>query len=439
MYRSKTLIQSGLSSMHRNSAILFGNQWFSRMQNIVSREFNDRQQFTSYSTSASTTSKSKKNSKFYTFCNQKLSDQLIVNGKNIVEELFSASSSKLCFSEISFKRSVLTIEGEQAESFIHSLVTSDVSKKLFHKEDAKKATLHNSQPSMFLNPKGRVLFDTILGVEFDSESGAVKNNNRIYIEHDASKTEDLFSHLKSHVLRKKVKMDKFSTTFENLPDNSTVVKVFALFGNPLLKSKTSEIKYKWKDSVVCVRDPRLDVLGYRMYGFFKSQSEYEKFKQEVQSELQPEHLIMDTEKAEYYERIRILCGIAENSIDIPTDVAFPMEAGFEQIGGIHFDKGCYIGQELTTRTYHRGEIRKRILIVRGDHLPSPGTELQFSGENVENLRSDKAGRMCSTDGSVGLALVKFEPLMERDSKVSLVSEADTNSPIKITPPYWIAL
>nr|CAG4709411.1 unnamed protein product [Naegleria fowleri] len=404
-----------------------------------SREFNDQQQVTNYSTAS--TSKSKKNSKFYTFCNQKLSDQLIVNGKNIVEELFSTSSSKLCFSEISFKRSVLTVEGEQADSFIHSLVTSDVSKRLLHIDDAKKTSLalHNSQPSMFLNPKGRVLFDTILGIEFDSESGAMKNNNRIYIEHDTTKTDDLFAHLKSHVLRKKVKIEKYVTSFDNQPEGTTVVKVFALFGNPLLKAKTGELKYKWKDSVVCLRDPRLDVLGYRIYGFFKSQSEYEKFKQDVQSELQPEQLILDTEKAEYYERVRILCGIAENAIDIPTDVAFPMEAGFEQIGGIHFDKGCYIGQELTTRTYHRGEIRKRILIVRGDNLPSPGTELIFSGESVENLRNDKAGRMCSRDGSLGLALVKFEPLMEKDSNISLVSETDTSSSIKITPPYWIAL
>ena len=208
-----------------------------------------------------------------------------------------------------------------------------------------------------------------------------------------------------------------------------------------MKSRKPDLQYKWKDSVVCVKDPRIPTLGYRIYGFFSNQEQYEQFKHDVSAELSKK-LLVDTESAEYYERIRLLSGIAENSVDIPSDSAFPMESGFEQIGGIHFGKGCYVGQELTNRTFHRGEIRKRIVIIKGDKLPEAGSDLQFTGSNTEELRSDKAGRMCSRDEQVGLATVKFEPLLEKDSTLELSftnSQDGSTNTLKIVPPYWLAL
>ena len=357
-----------------------------------------------------------------------------IHGNPIVDELFAPGSSKVCLSEIS-KRNILTVEGEHAAVLIHSLVTSDVTKKLFG-EGTKKPKSYNTQPALFLSAKGRVLFDTILSVELDSE-GKVKNNNRIYIEHDASQTEELVKHLKTHILRKKVTMQTFKNDFGEQSE-APVAKIFSLFGSSMMSPNKTKLPYKWKsESVVSIRDPRLSSLGFRIYCTFKSQSEYDQFKQAVQDEMK-NHLVLDND-ATIYERVRLLSGIPENSTDAPSEVAFPLELGFEQIGGIHFDKGCYIGQELTTRTYHRGEIRKRFLIVRGETLPDPGTELQFSGEKTESMRSEKAGRMGSHDDAIGLALVKFEPIFQSQTEGEITVSAEGGKPLKFVQPYWLTL
>jgi hypothetical protein len=114
-----------------------------------------------------------------------------------------------------------------------------------------------------------------------------------------------------------------------------------------------------------------------------------------------------------YDKYRVLLGVTEGPTDFKPDDSLPLERNYDLLKGIDFDKGCYIGQELTARTYHTGVVRKRVLPVYSD------TELPASGTDFD----DKGGEMLSSFGNVGLAVVrldKIDNLTANGSKVQAI-------------------
>ena len=82
-----------------------------------------------------------------------------------------------------------------------------------------------------------------------------------------------------------------------------------------------------------------------------------------------------------------------------------------ELDGVSFAKGCYVGQELTSRMKHRATARKRILTVRAQApLPAPGTPLDAGGQEI--------GEILSVDGNNGFALVRMDRLAERTGQVT---------------------
>jgi folate-binding protein YgfZ len=82
-----------------------------------------------------------------------------------------------------------------------------------------------------------------------------------------------------------------------------------------------------------------------------------------------------------------------------------LESGFDELNGVDWQKGCYIGQELTARTRYRGLIKKRLMPVRIDGpAPFPGTVVLSDGREVGEMRSSR--------DAFGLALLRIEPVLE---------------------------
>ena len=103
---------------------------------------------------------------------------------------------------------------------------------------------------------------------------------------------------------------------------------------------------------------------------------------------------------EYHAR-RIALGVPEGGRDYSFGDAFPHEAMFDQLNGVDFKKGCFVGQEVVSRMEHRGTARKRIVGVEGEGpLPTPGTEI-IAG-------STPIGTLGSVAGSSGLALLRLD-------------------------------
>jgi len=110
-----------------------------------------------------------------------------------------------------------------------------------------------------------------------------------------------------------------------------------------------------------------------------------------------------------YDALRLAQGVPDGSRDLPVEKALLLESGFDELNGIDWKKGCYMGQELTARTKYRGLVRKRLFPVRLDGpLPAPGTPVERDGQEVGEIRSglgDRALAMLRLDGLQGDGLM----------------------------------
>jgi folate-binding protein YgfZ len=127
-----------------------------------------------------------------------------------------------------------------------------------------------------------------------------------------------------------------------------------------------------------------------------------------------------------YDRLRLELGIPDGGRDLVPEKSILLEAGFDELNGVDWQKGCYIGQELTARTKYRGLIKRRLMPVRIEGPPPyPGAIVTADGREVGEMRSSRDG--------LGLALLRIEPL--RGGKTLAADEA-TLVPVR---PAWIRL
>lgn len=104
-----------------------------------------------------------------------------------------------------------------------------------------------------------------------------------------------------------------------------------------------------------------------------------------------------------YDTQRLKLGIPEGPLDFEQGKTIPLEAGMDDRGAIDFQKGCYLGQEFTSRTKHVGVVRKRFTVVRADHPFHVGDEVAHQGDVVGTIKSIYAG------GTIGFALLRCDP------------------------------
>ncbi|EGO01973.1 hypothetical protein SERLA73DRAFT_151007 [Serpula lacrymans var. lacrymans S7.3] len=218
-------------------------------------------------------------------------------------------------------------------------------------------SVSGSQATEFLNgllaTSGRVLHDVFLYTQ-----PAPLGKSAFLIEHDSSPSEtpQLVTLLKRYVLRSKVKIRDVSEEYDvwaawGSEAGDKVAKQFnwAPSGSaePVLDLEAG--KWPWGLDHGVIRDWRAVGMGRRML---------------VAKEDRPkEASTHDLTSSDAYLLHRIMHGVPEGSTDIQPMHAFPMESNLDLMGGLDFRKGCYVGQELTVRTYHKGVVRKRILPV----------------------------------------------------------------------------
>ena len=124
-----------------------------------------------------------------------------------------------------------------------------------------------------------------------------------------------------------------------------------------------------------------------------------------------------------YDRHRIGLGLPDGGRDMEAEKSVLLEAGFDELNGVSWSKGCYMGQELTARTKYRGLLKRRLVPVSAqDALPAPGTPVTREGQEVGTLRS--------TNGAVGLALIRLD---------ALDAPLKCGSPVEVHVPDWLRL
>ncbi len=112
----------------------------------------------------------------------------------------------------------------------------------------------------------------------------------------------------------------------------------------------------------------------------------------------------DDATAEDYDRHRLSLGLPDGSRDMEAEKSVLLEGGFDELNGISWSKGCYMGQELTARTRYRGLLKRRLVPVEVDGpLPAHGATLTDAAGAV-------VGEMRSGRDAQGLALLRLDAL-----------------------------
>ena len=129
--------------------------------------------------------------------------------------------------------------------------------------------------------------------------------------------------------------------------------------------------------------------------------------------------------SEAYLEHRLGLGVPEGG-DFGSDRMFALDAGLEELSGVSFEKGCYVGQELTARMKHRGTARKRLLLIQGDGaLPPPGTDVVASGQSL--------GEVVTVYGHRGFALIRLDRLAEAGGAPVTAG----NLPVRLVKQSWL--
>jgi tRNA-modifying protein YgfZ len=254
-----------------------------------------------------------------------------------------------CHASVLPSRAVLRIGSADAGKFLQGLITNDIGKA--HGANAVYAGL--------LSPQGKVLFDFLLVADADG----------FLVDVVREKADELAKRLAFYRLRAAVEIGE---------DHSRQVAA-CWGGTPAQPS-----------GVIVFADPRLPALGYRAL---------------LTKGTSPGEFGCEPATERDYHDVRIGLGVPEGGRDYDYGDAFPHEALFDQLNGVDFNKGCFIGQEVVSRMEHRGTARKRILPVEGGAaLPAPGTSIEAAGVPI--------GTLGSVSGSAGLALIRLDRVEE---------------------------
>src|SRR3954469_11835414 len=249
-------------------------------------------------------------------------------------------------------RGIVKVSGEDARKFLNGLLTADTN----------KVTPQRAAFAALLTPQGKIMVDMIVA------EAAAEDGGGFFLDVPRALTRTLADRLGFYKLRAKV-------TVEDLSDALGVMAAWNGTGAT--------------DAALCYADPRLPQLGMRCI-----------LPAEVVAEAAGE-LGATLTDASTYEAHRIALGIPGGGLDFNYSDAFPHEADMDQLGGVDFEKGCYVGQEVVSRVEHRNSARSRVVpIVYDDYAPSSGLPVMAGEKQV--------GMLGSTAGGNGLALLRLD-------------------------------
>jgi tRNA-modifying protein YgfZ len=241
-------------------------------------------------------------------------------------------------------RGVVKVVGDDARKFLNGLITSDLA----------KVSPGQSAFAALLTPQGKIIVDFLVVEAPPADGGG------FFLDCPRALAPALMQRLNFYKLRAKVIVE----------DLSDVLGVLAIWDG------TGDTEYG-----LTAADPRLPELGLRS--------------------MLPPHLANEAAAdlgaelvdAAAYEAHRIALGVPRGGLDFIYGDAFPHETDMDQFGGVDFDKGCFVGQEVVSRMEHRGTARNRIVPVGYDGFaPEPGTPVNAGEKALGTFGSSAQGR-----------------------------------------------
>ena len=249
-------------------------------------------------------------------------------------------------------RGVVKVAGDDARGFLNGLVTNDMA----------KVAPGKPRFAALLTPQGKIIIDFIVA------EAPINDGGGFFLDCPRALASALVEKLNFYKLRAKVICE----------DLSSVLGVMAIWDG------TAESEYG-----LSYPDPRLPALGSRI--------------------MLPPHLAEEAAadlggmlvSADAYEAHRIALGVPRGGLDFIYGDTFSHEADMDQLNGVDFGKGCYIGQEVVSRVEHRASARSRVVpIVYDEFAPSSGLPVMAGDRQIGTLGSTAKGH--------GLALMRLD-------------------------------
>ncbi len=285
-------------------------------------------------------------------------------------------------------RGFIQVTGAEAKDFLQNIVTNDV----------EKVTNSSSVFSSILTPQGKYLFEFFI----------IKLKDSYLIECEKESTEEIIKLLNYYKLRSKVDFTNLNNKY-----SASVISLekFKEIDNSN-HSKGKTINYE--DGLIYI-DPRNDKLGAKIISKIET----------IQIKTKKLNLNV-VDKNKYYKKCFEI-GIPQINLKNLKDKIFGIENNLDELNGIDFKKGCYVGQENTSRIKLRNKLRRRILPVQ-----------KIAGEISENdiikYKDLEIGKiMISKPYSFGLIKV-VDPDIKEFNNIDLICG---NSKIKIIKPDWV--
>ncbi len=281
-------------------------------------------------------------------------------------------------------RGVVKVAGDGARNFLHGLVTADM----------LKLTPGIARFCALLTPQGKVIADFFVAEAPAADGGG------FFLDAPRALIGTLIEKLNLYKLRAKVLIE----------DLSDILGVLAAWSDVAADAATVTGKIG-----LSFADPRLPALGLRI--------------------LIPPHRAAEAAAelgaapaaASEYEAHRIALGVPQGESDFKYGDAFPHETDMDQFGGVDFEKGCYVGQEVVSRMEHRGTARNRVVPIRYDGAaPAAGAAITAGEKQI--------GTMGSAAGGWGMALVRLDRAAEAIADGGTLTAAGV--PVRLVKPAW---
>ena len=279
------------------------------------------------------------------------------------------------------ERGIIKVVGDDARKFLHGLVTTDM----------LGLAPGTARFGALLTPQGKIVADFFVTEAPQADGGG------FFLDSPRALAVTLVDKFNLYKLRAKVLVE----------DLTEILGVLAVWDG---QDTTNGCAAK---QGLIYADPRLPALGFRV--------------------MIPPHRATAAASelgaalvgAEDYEAHRIALGVPRGGVDFVYGDAFPHEADMDQLGGVDFAKGCYVGQEVVSRIEHRGIARTRAVALRYDGAaPASGAPITAGERQVGTMGSAARGR--------GIALVRLDRVAEAEQ----TALAAGGIPIRLIKPDW---
>ncbi|MBN9059167.1 MAG: folate-binding protein YgfZ [Rhizobiales bacterium] len=247
-------------------------------------------------------------------------------------------------------RGTVFIGGAEAETFLQNIITTDMG----------RVVSSGAGYGALLSPQGKILFDFLV---LATEGGFLFDLPRA-LAADFTKRMTLYR------LRAKVE----------IANRSEADAVIAFWGSDAAPAIAG----------VVAADPRLAALGFRAIVPADASLDVAGYEAATEAD---------------YHAWRTGLTIPEGGRDFPFGDAFPHDVDMDDLGGLDFRKGCYVGQEIVSRMEHRGTARRRAVAVSGaSALPPAGTPIEADGKPLGAL----GGSFDGESGAAGIGLIRLD-------------------------------